>query len=171
MRTLGSIFDRFRSRRPVALRLGASVSAMLFLGTSGFGGFELHPSSQHPLHSGDIVAMQLGVVPKVVLGTPPQIEGGSSEAGDVAHRSQAGGAARPDSAEHRSSHPHHDSSDECTCVGVCQGGASPSLDQPAAVVSDAPSEDIRVVQLPVPLIRDDPTSYLVPLPNAPPLRA
>jgi hypothetical protein len=153
MRTLGLILDHFWTRRPVALRVGTGVSAMLFLGTSGFGGFELHPSSQHPLHSGDIVAMQLGV------------------AHDGAHRSEASGAERPDSAEHRSSHPHHDSSDECTCVGVCQGGASPSLDHPASLVSDAPSENIRVVQLPIPLIRDDPTSYLVPLPNAPPLRA
>ncbi|MGE0158213.1 MAG: hypothetical protein AB7T31_02305 [Gemmatimonadales bacterium] len=60
---------------------------------------------------------------------------------------------------------------ECTCVGPCQGGVAPNVTRPAAYVVAA--QEVRSkpqVAKTLLLVRRDPTSHLLPLPNAPPAR-
>ena len=57
------------------------------------------------------------------------------------------------------------------CVEPCQGGASPTLPDPTSnqvVVGETNQE--RAVAVVVLMVREDPASYLFPLPNAPPAR-
>ena len=170
--------------RPLAFRLGTASAAFVFITMGGVTGVELHPLSQHGMHSGDIIAIELGAVPEALGESHTSVHQASYKGGHEAQHSQEGlahsgvtdGGPRWDSemhhAGHHSRHPQHGSSENCTCIGACVGGAAPTLT--SALLFKIPGGEIdllRVVRATVLLIRQDPTSYLFPLPNAPPLQA
>jgi len=76
-------------------------------------------------------------------------------------------------AHHRPHDPRHPvpgTSSNCTCMGPCMDGtAVTSPDVAVSVDVPAESEDVGAAPSPTPLIHQDPTAYLSPLPNAPPL--
>ena len=131
----------FRMQRPLMFRLSTASAVLVFMTMGGVTGVESHPLSPHGPHSG-------------VTDAGPRSDSEMHHAG------------------HHSRHPQHGSSQDCTCIGACVGGAAPTLTN--ALLFEIPGGEIdllRVVRATVLLIRQDPTSYLFPLPNAPPLQA
>lgn len=128
-------------------KLCAGCAAVIFTATSGFTGMQMHPLAAHP-ESENVLAMEMGM--------------GSRSMGQMpaAH------------AGHHGAHQHSlpGSSNDCSCPGPCQGGGPPTLASHVAVLPLLPrSRRAQVAMAPESPIRRDPTAYLVPLPNAPPL--
>lgn len=71
---------------------------------------------------------------------------------------------------HDPRHPVPGTGSNCTCMGPClDGSVITSPDVPVSVDLPAESREAGVELQPTPLMRQDPTAYLCPLPNAPPL--
>jgi hypothetical protein len=140
--------DLNRMQRRPTFRLATGCAAFAFAVTAGMTGMQMHPLSAHP-ESDDVLAMQMG--------TDMHRMSGMSE--HLAH--------------HTGQHSRHSlpgSSNDCTCLGPCQGGGPPTLAGQAAFLTVVPGTTaLRVAYSPVEVIRKDPTAYLRPLPNAPPL--
>lgn len=128
-------------------KLCAGGAAVLFTATSGFTGMQMHPLTAHP-ESENVLAMEVGIVSHPTGQMP------------AAHRG------------HHGAHPHSlpGSSKDCTCLGPCQGGGPPTLASPVSVLPLLPqSNRVQVAFAPESPVQRDPTAYLLPLPNAPPL--
>ena len=64
-----------------------------------------------------------------------------------------------------------ESSTECMCVGPCQSGSAPNVaEAPSSRIVASDVEHVRVVAHGTRLFYRDPTSHLLPFPNAPPAR-
>ena len=133
--------------RPLTFRLGTASIAFGFMAMVGMTGVQTHPLTQHGPHLTDIVGDETDLSEH--LGPD-----------DVGHQSVLGG-----------NHPSDGSSTDCTCLSACDSGSAPKLSDLLFLdVLDGESNYYRVIQVLVLLIRQDPTSYLFPLPNAPPLQ-
>jgi hypothetical protein len=126
--------------------------ALMFATMGGARRMDGHALSGHGTHFGNSIA---GATPDV-----------SSDL----HASHAGHHVAP--SEQGGGEPEHeDTSNECTCVGPCQSGATPNTTRPteyvvaAHEVSSAPLAARTAHR-----VYRDPTSHLLPLPNAPPSR-
>jgi hypothetical protein len=145
--------DPLRMPRPLTFRLSTLGATLAFAATGGVTGMEAHPLSAHGPHADDLIAMELGA--------PAHHAEGADEKPVATHSGLS---------EH-SGHPEHDSSGECTCVGPCQGGAPPDLAESETVEVAAGATAYTRPTAPLArLIPQDPRSYLLPLPNAPPAR-
>lgn len=132
-------------------KLCAGGATVVFTVTSGLTGMEMHPLSAHP-ESEVILAMEMGIDSQSMASMP---------AGHSAHH-----------AGHHGAHQHSmpGSSNDCSCLGPCQGGAPPTLTGHMSVLPLLRGTlRIRVASVPESPIHRDPTAYLRPLPNAPPL--
>lgn len=166
-------------RRPLGMRLGSALAAVAFAATSSVTDMEAHPLSAHGLHGGATLAPDVARAPDRAaqahaghFGPGHQGHGAEGAAGggaptrDAEPPSRGGRAADPAPA----SHSEH-SSDNCPCVGPCHGGPAPTLSAPtAAEVARVEADPEPVVPVPERLVHRDPTSYLLPLANAPPAR-
>ena len=143
---------------PLTVRIGTAGAAFVFVVTGALTGSGLCPRSHHGSHSVDAIAM---------------------EADHADRRAKAGGNPSPHGAGprsaaqgHPSGHTQQGSSQECTCIGACAGGAAHSLPRLVLLAIWGGEIDRRPVVRPAALrIRQSPNSYLFPLPNAPPGRA
>lgn len=135
-------------------KLCTGCAAFVFTATSGLTGMQMHPLSAHP-ESEDLIAMEMGTYAHSNLSLP-------SPAGlHVAHH--AGGHGQ---------HSVPGSADGCTCLGPCQGGAPPSLpDVGTPRIVLAPVAHLHAVPTRTRVAHQDTGSYLLPLPNPPPVRA
>lgn len=131
-------------------RLRATATLVAFAATGGLTGMEAHPLSQHGLHTDDFIALEL-----------------SAESHAAAPSQTARGAAGQ--ASRHSGRPQHGQSNDCTCVGMCQGGASPSVSiSSSTTVALADTEIVRAITAQTVVVPFDPRSYFLPLPNPPP---
>ncbi len=133
--------------RPLTFRLSTASVAFVFTITGGVNGVQTHPLTQHGPHLTELIGAEPGL---------------SEHPG-------------PDDARHHSvlagQDPGHGSSTDCTCLSVCDSEEAPNLSDLLFVdILDGENNYIRVIQVTTLLIRQDPTSYLFPLPNAPPLQ-
>jgi hypothetical protein len=159
-------------RRPLTFRLGTALAAFVFAATSGITGMEAHPLSAHGPHASGLIALDLGVAPEQSAGSHADHHSGHDVASDPAASAhghhQAAAAHTTDAGQ--SGHSHH-SSEECTCVGPCQGGAAPTISGPeTADVWVGEADHAPVVYAPIRLIHQDPSSHLLPFATAPPAR-
>ncbi len=131
----------------LTFRLGTASIALVFMAMAGLTSIQTHSPKQHGPHLTEIVGAETDL---------------SEHPG-------------PDDARHHSvlvgNHPNHGSSTDCTCLSMCDSGSVPNLpDLLFFDVLDANTNCVQVIQLLAFLIRQDTTSYLFPLPNAPPLQ-
>ncbi len=69
-------------------------------------------------------------------------------------------------------HPRHDPVNECTCVGPCQGaGATGVVEADQREIRPALGDELEVAPTESRPVHARSTSYLFPLPNAPPTHA
>jgi len=157
-----------RARRTLGFELGTALAGLVFSVMSGMTGIEIHPLSHVGPSSGELVALELHT------GAP---EHPASHAPSHAHHG-APADAQPEQGESVAvagsapSHEHHGAGQECTCVGACHGGASPTT--PSATTAVVVSGEIVLARVPMRapvVVFEDPSSYLFPLPNAPPNHA
>jgi hypothetical protein len=131
--------------RSLGFRIHTALAVVVFAATSGLTGMEAHPSSLHAPNEHAAVA-----------------DHPTADEHDDRH-------VTPERAAHHAGHPQHGPSDECTCVGPCQGGAAPPLPDPASSeVSVAATTETPAPPVSALVVREDSASYLIPLPNAPP---
>src|SRR5688572_28914727 len=127
--------------------MSVALVACVFMAMGGVRRMDAHSSTSHGAHFAHIIA-----------GAPT----------DVAdpHAGHHGASA---AADHEDA-PQEEPSSECTCVGPCQGGAAPSAEGPRSFVAVAPADLGLAPQVARSTHRvyRDPTSHLLPLPNAPP---
>jgi hypothetical protein len=129
--------------RSLTFRLCAACATVVFAVTGGLTGMDLHSAAVHGPHAEAIISLE-------------------------AHPAPDHSATDRDA---HSSHSQHGSPDECRCVGPCDGATSntPHLPTPNEIAvgeTDVLPSDVVVVLL----VLEDPASYLLPLPNAPPAR-
>jgi hypothetical protein len=127
---------------------------LLFATMGGARRMDTHALSGHGAHFGHIIA-----------DTEPVVS-------HSAHGSHAGhhpSSSSDERAEDPGQQP--ESSTECTCVGPCQGGTPPNVTRPTihVVVTHEVDSRPRVART-IHIVRRDPTSHLLPLPNGPPAR-
>ena len=132
-------------RRSLILRVVSTLVAMVFVVMSGSAGASL---ARQP-DGGAGVAVQL---------QPQQSEH------QIAHPE----AVRPHAGAHAGHSSHHGSSQECTCVGACQGGGVPPLAVTSSPLSDGSAKRERVILATARAEPRTPTPYLLPFPTAPP---
>jgi hypothetical protein len=140
--------------RTITSRMSVACVALLFTTMGGARRMDAHALSGHGSHFGHIIAQSEPVV-------------------SHDHSAHAGhhGAASDEVDAEQSQPPEEQSSEECTCVGPCQGGTPPNVTQPTAYV--AATHEVASaphVARTVHRVYHDPTSHLLPLPNAPPAR-
>ena len=173
------------TRRSSVSRLGTAVAGLVLFAMSGMAGVEVHPLT----HAGPALSSpEPSAAPPVVLAVR-SVESHPASDDTSAHHGGHHGAApgHPAAPEHAvaaggsdeaaltangPSHAHHGATEECTCVGDCHSGASPT---PPSVGTQAvvSGEVVRArvpVRTPI-VVFEDPSSYLRPLPNAPPIHA
>ena len=78
-------------------------------------------------------------------------------------------AVRPDAGAHAGHSSHHGSSQECTCIGACQGGGVPPLAAASSPLSQGSAKRARIVLATAHADPRTPTPYLLPFPTAPPI--
>jgi hypothetical protein len=152
--------------RTVTFRLAAAFAAVVFAVTSGVTGMEAHPLSAHGPHAAEMIALELG-------GAGQPAQAGHTHARHASDHEAGGHSApgAPAGPSSHSGHPQHGSSQECTCVGPCAGAAPPTLSDPAfGEIRLGETDCVRTIPALGRLIPQDPRSYLLPLPNAPPER-
>jgi len=130
--------------RNLTFRLSTACAALVFTTTAALTGIEAHPLSVHGSHSeGTIALASDGPMHHPDGDAPGRYEG----------------------------HSQHGSSEECTCVGPCQGGVSPNLPDPSSAILAVDETDrIPGISIVVFSVHEELRSYLFPLPNAPPWR-
>lgn len=142
--------------RTLASRMSVASVAWMFATMGGARTMDSHALGTHGSHFGHIIAES-----EVV----------------VSHDAHASHASYPAAHTHASdAAPQHDvpqddepASNECTCVGPCQGGAAPNVTRPTTyVVAALEVESAPQAPRTVHRVHRDATSHLLPLPNAPP---
>ena len=134
--------------RPWAQRLGVGCIAFVFMAMGGARGMDAH-SLSHGSHLGHTIAVEASSVPDHGAGDHSQHHAGPAD----------------------TSESEEESSTECTCVGPCQGGSAPNTTRaPSYRVVAVEVEHAPVVAKATRLFYRDPTSHLLPFPNAPPAR-
>jgi hypothetical protein len=144
-------------RRPLTFRLGTALAAFVFAATGGISGMKLHPLAAASEHApaADAHAHHAGH--------------GAEHTNALGQASALGRIAAPSG--HEGHEGHHPPGQECTCVGPCQGGATPSLSGPDASGLALSAPDLEpVAAAPARQIHQDPRSHILPLANAPPAR-
>jgi hypothetical protein len=133
--------------------MSVACVALLFATMGGARRMDAHAMSGHGSHFGHIIA-----------------DGETIVSHDV-HTSHAGHHP-PSSASSTDDQPEsqkQESSDECSCVGPCQGGTPPNITRPTLhVVATHEVDSAPQVARIVHRVHRDATSHLLPLPNAPP---
>jgi hypothetical protein len=176
-----------RTRRNLGFRLGTALAGLVFFASSGVTGVEMHPLSHYDPPSTALVTDGQAPAPVSVSEVEAVPESQAPTAGHehhAAHPASRAGHGAPTgtpaeagevvavAASAPSHSAHHGAGQECTCVGVCHSGASPT--PPNVVTSVVVSGEIVLARIPMraPLVVfEDPSSYLFPLPNAPPNHA
>ena len=131
--------------RSSSVRIGSGLAAAVFAVTSSLAAIGSHPFSQHQLHSGDIIANRL----VAISGGEPEAAGPSALTGN-AHSS------------------HHEGSEQCTCVGACQGGGSASLAPESSTAGLGPVDPASIRGARALAVLRARVPYLLPFPNARP---
>lgn len=140
--------------RTLASRMSVACVVLLFATMGGARRMDDHALAGHGSHFGHIIAQSEAVV---------------SHDDHSAHAGHHGAASEEGDAEQ--SQEQQQSSEECTCVGPCQGGTPPNVTQPTPyVVATHEVDSAPQVARTVHRVYHDPTSHLLPLPNAPPAR-
>jgi hypothetical protein len=140
--------------RTLASRMSVACVALLFATMGGARRMDAHAMTGHGSHFGHIIAQSETVV---------------SHDDPSAHAGHHGAAAQVDAEP--SQDAEEPSSEECTCVGPCQGGTAPNVTQPTEyVVATHEVQSAPQVARTVHRVYRDSTSHLLPLPNAPPVR-
>jgi len=131
-------------RISLRFRLSTACAATVFAATGGVTGMQTHPLSMHGAHTESMIALEL---------QGPSVHSDTDQAGQ------------------HTGHSQHGSSEDCTCVGPCQSGVGLSLPDAGspAIVHDRVDHE-PAVSVVVFAVREDPASYLFPLPNGPPQR-
>jgi len=134
--------------------MSVACVALLFATMGGARRMDDHALAGHGSHFGHIIAQTDAVV---------------SHDDHGSHAGHHGAASERDVEQDQEQ--QEQSSEECTCVGPCQGGTPPNVTQPtshlvATHVVDSAPQVARTVHR----VYRDPTSHLLPLPNAPPAR-
>jgi hypothetical protein len=94
-------------------------------------------------------------------------EGGRSGVAAHSHGHEHGARGGP-----TTDSPASGSTDECSCLGTCAGGAPPLLASSRTAFADGGSaRSASIMRAPAREPSPRPTSYLFPFPNAPPVRA
>lgn len=180
-------------QRTVTSRLGAAAVAAVFVVTTGITAMEAHQLAAHAVAPEIATPVQ-----PVALGrqadhdhdrgyehghhAPAPAPGGGDEhsghAGHAGHGGRMDATGEPtgptDVAADRghsghSGHSQHGSTSECTCVGPCATGAPPTLsDGTFAEISVGETASFREVAARARVVPQDPRTYLLPFPNAPP---
>jgi len=141
--------------RTLTSRMSVACVALLFATMGGARRMDAHALAGHGSHFGHIIAQSEAVVSQDDHGSH------AGHHGTTSHEADAG----------QQQDQQEQSSEECTCVGPCQGGTPPNVTQPtshlvATHVVDSAPQVARTVHR----VYRDPTSHLLPLPNAPPAR-
>jgi hypothetical protein len=137
--------------------MSVACVALLFATMGGARRMDAHGLAGHGSHFGHIIAQSDAVVSHDDHGSHTGPDGATSQAG---HGERQG---EQDQEEQ--------SSEECTCVGPCQGGTPPNVTEPTSyVVATHEVDSAPQVAPKVHRVLRDPTSHLLPLPNAPPAR-
>lgn len=127
--------------KPPTFRPSTTFAVLAFVGIAVSGGISSPSSSSGRLSSADAVAL--------------------------AQRDLSPGVAVVEAAHH--CRHHHGPLSQCTCHGPCDGGATPTPNEPRPPETTPGEIDgVRIVTAKVPLIPRATASYLLPLPNAPP---
>ncbi len=150
---------RYLVVRTLASRMSVACVALLFATMGGARTMDAHALAGHGSHFGHIIADSEVVVSHDVHASHAGHHPAASDAsGDDRRGSDAGSEQEP-------------SSSECTCVGPCQGGTAPNVTRPTSYVVATHEVDLAPqVARTVHRVHRDPTSHLLPLPNAPPAR-
>jgi hypothetical protein len=153
-----SSFERDFMLRALTHRLLTAAAAVVFATTSGVTGMQAHPLSMHGPHASEVMAPGAA--------TPTHHGHSAAHGGEHGEEHEA-----PEGAAHHSSHSDHGSGTECTCIGPCQGGGTPSLPDPRShAVGELAVQHAAIPPMAALAVREHPSPYLRPLPNAPPER-
>jgi hypothetical protein len=145
--------------RALASRLSVACVALVFGTTGSARVMDAHAMSSHASHHASQSHHIIAVAATDVAASQAADPHAGHHMGSTAHD-----ADEPADGEEQSSA-------ECTCVGPCQGGTPPPVSRQVEYTIAAAEVGFEPpVARTVLFVRRDPTSHLLPLPNAPPAR-